>query len=404
MHSLAIIEQGTEVHAEGDSIALHRGGHVIRRTAAAELDQLLLFGRVEVTSSAIALLLRRGVDVAWLTLNGRFRGRLVGRSTKHVSLRLAQYSRSQDNAFCLRFSSRVIAAKIHQQRQLLLRAQRKLRDPELAEVVGQLRLLKSRAESTESLDSLRGIEGAAAAAYFNQFGKLLRNPHFRFHGRSRRPPRDEVNSMLSFGYAVLGSTVETELYRCGIDPLLGFFHQPAYGRASLMLDLLEQWRPTLDALVLRVVNRRQLSPGDFEHRSNRELEEVLSDDSSQPASEAAATDPSDDDAIPPWEEPENWKRSHSNGDGHQGQSDGSKSANGNSEAANADPQSDLGVYLGDMARRVFLNEFFRRLRERMFYPPRQAAFELRDVFREQIYHLARVLEGEEDEYVPFVPE
>lgn len=397
MHSLAIIEQGTSVHAEGNSIALHRGGHVIRRTAAAELDQLLLFGRVEVTSSAIALLLRRGVDVAWLTLNGRFRGRLVGRSTKHIGLRLAQYGRSQDNVFCLRFSTRVIAAKIHQQRQLLLRAQRKLRDPELAEVVGQLRLLKSRAESAESLDSLRGLEGAAAAAYFNQFGKLLRNQQFRFHGRSRRPPRDEVNSMLSFGYAVLGSTVETELYRCGIDPLLGFFHQPAYGRASLMLDLLEQWRPTLDALVLRVVNRRQLSPGDFERRSNRELEEILSDETNRVATEGPAPDPDDEDAVPPWEEPTNRKVGNSNGDGADEQCRGS-------ELADEVSQSDLGVYLGDMARRVFLNEFFHRLRERIFYPPRQAAFELRDVFREQIYHLARVLEGEEDEYIPFVPE
>lgn len=405
MHSLAIVEQGTSVHANGDSLSLQRGANVVRRTPAAELDQLLLFGRVEVTSGAIALLLRRGVDVAWLTLNGRFRGRLLGRSTKNVTLRLAQYRCTTDAVFCLRFSSSAIAAKIHQQRQVLLRAQRKLRDPELAEAVGQLRLLKSRAESAASIDSLRGMEGAAAATYFSHFGTLLRNDQFQFHGRSRRPPRDEVNSMLSFGYAVLGSTLETELYRCGLDPLLGFFHQPAYGRASLMLDLLEQWRPTLDALVLRVVNRRQLSPGDFEHRSNRQLDEILNQHPAPPAAELTDDGQDDQDMTPPWDDVDKPCTGGANENTHgDSNEDEGRTRSADPESSDCVDSSEIGVYLGDMARRVFLNQFFRRLRERMFYPPRQAAFELRDIFREQIYHLARVLEGEEERYIPFVPE
>ncbi|MBM4094675.1 MAG: CRISPR-associated endonuclease Cas1, partial [Planctomycetes bacterium] len=257
MHTLAISEQGTAIHAEADTLALYRGKNLLRRVRVAELDQLLLFGRIELSSGAVALLVRRGVDVAWLTRNGLFRGRLLGRYTKHVALRLTQYRRATDPEFCVRIARTLITAKIHQQRQLLLRAQRKLQDQELAEALGQLRLLTDRARDCNSLDSLRGLEGAAAATYFGQFGKLLRNDKFRFNGRNRRPPLDEVNAMLSFGYAVLGSTIETELYRCGLDPLLGFFHQPAYGRASLMLDLLEEFRPTVDGLVLRVVNRRQ---------------------------------------------------------------------------------------------------------------------------------------------------
>lgn len=397
MHSLALIEQGTAIHAKGDTLAIHRGKSVIRTIPVAKLDQILLFGRIEVTSGAIALLLRRGVDVAWLTLNGRFRGRLLGRATKHVELRLTQYRCATDPVFCLVFSAAVVAAKIHQQRQVLLRAQRQLRDPDLAESVGRLRLLKQRAMETASLDSLRGIEGAAAATYFSQFGLLLKNDQFHFNGRSRRPPRDEVNSMLSFGYAVLGSTIETELYRCGIDPLLGFFHQPAYGRASLMLDLLEQWRPTIDTFVLRLINRRQLSPGDFERRSNRELDEILNDDATSLRPDERASTPGDFEAIVPWEDAPGETATHH---GTDAAGDRLKDRQINPQVENLD----IGIYLGDMGRRVFLNQYFRRLRERMYYPPRQASFELHDIIREQIYHLSRVLEGKDASYAPFVPE
>ncbi|HQU47460.1 MAG TPA: CRISPR-associated endonuclease Cas1, partial [Pirellulales bacterium] len=126
-----------------------------------------------------------------------------------------------------------------------------------------------------SLDRLRGLEGQGAALYFSQFGKLLRVPQFDFTHRNRRPPRDPVNACLSFGYAVLGSLVESQAQRCGLDPTLGFLHQAAYGRPSLALDVLEEFRPLVDGLVLRLLNRRQLGPNDFERRSDISLEEAL---------------------------------------------------------------------------------------------------------------------------------
>lgn len=120
-----------------------------------------------------------------------------------------------------------------------------------------------------------------------------------------------------------------------------------------MLDLLEEFRPFVDTLALRLVNRRQLGPLDFEHRTSHDLHEILAD----------APDPS---------EP-------------------------------TDPGDGPGVFLGDAGRKIFLAEFFRRLREPLYYPPRQGAFELRDIVREQVYHLARVIEGADPVYVPFVP-
>lgn len=398
MHALAISEQGTSVHAEGDSLVVQRGKSVLRRIRAGELEQVLLFGGVEVTRQAMKLLLRREIEMVLLTQDGRFRGRLSGRGSKNVQLRLAQYQRSTDPAFCLAVARAMVAGKLQNQRQILLRAQRRLHDDDLAVAVGNLRVMAQRAAACSDLDVLRGFEGQGAALYFGQFGKLIRVPEFLFTTRSRRPPKDPVNALLSFGYAVLGSLAETDVYRCGLDPMLGFLHQPAYGRASLMLDLLEEFRPLIDTLVLRVVNRRQLSVQDFDQRTGQSLAEMLADES--PPGEAdgpvilllddcpSAADSSDRSSpggIPLSERPASGPAAPAVGD---------------SDAAA--PAPEVGVYLNDTGRKIFLNELFRRLRERLYYPPRDAQLELRDILQQQIYHLARVIEGHQDQYQPYV--
>jgi CRISPR-associated protein Cas1 len=365
-HVLAITEQGTQVHVEGELLLLSRGGRVVRRCRLAEISQVLLFGRIEVSSGAIAALARRCVEVVFLTPRGYFRARLCGPGTASAVLRLAQFRRALDPAFAVGVARAIVAAKVTHQRQLLLRAQRRLHDAPLADALGRMRLLAEQAGRETDLDRLRGLEGLAAALYFGQFAKLLRTSDLTFAGRSRRPPRDPVNACLSFGYTLLGNLLETDLLRCGLEPLVGFFHQPHHGRPSLALDLLEEFRPCVDALVLRLVNRRQLGPLDFERRGGPELEEILAE---TPPVESGGEGSSFPDPAVPGPEPDG-----------------------------AGP----GVYLADAGRRVFLTEFFRRLRERIYYPPRAGAFELRDILREQAYHLARVIEGDAA-YVPFVP-
>lgn len=358
MHTLAITEQGTAVHAEGELLSLSRQGRILRRVRLAEIDEVQLFGRIELSSGAIALLARREVDVVYLTQRGAFRARLAGRGTRSAQLRLAQLRQALDPAFCVRVSRAMVTGKVIHQRQLLLRAQRRLADPELAEVLGSLRLLAEQCPVETDLERLRGLEGRAAALYFSQLNKLVLVSGMPFDGRSLCLPRDPINACLSFGYVLLGTVVETELHRCGLEPLVGFFHQPQHGRASLALDLLEEFRPFIDTLVLRLVNRRQLGPLDFERRGGAELAEILAETPPEPNTEglsATAQEPGE------------------------------------------------GVYLGDTGRRVFLAEFYRRLRERLYYPPRQGTFELRDLIREQAYHLARVIEGQQEVYVAFVP-
>ena len=362
MHTLAVTEQGTHVHVEGDRLILHREEKAVHQVRLGELHQVLLLGRVEISSAAIAALARRGIDLVFLSRHGRFRGRLIAAPSGNVQLRLNQFERRRDDSFCVRLAQALVAAKITHQRQILLRAQRRLKDAELADILGRLRILVDKCRRQKALDPLRGVEGTAAALYFGQFGKLLRVTNFSFTGRNRRPPRDPVNACLSFGYAVLASTIETELLRCGLDPMVGFFHQPAHGRSSLTLDLLEEYRPFVDGLVLRLINRRQLSPLDFDRHGPEDLVEILAQ---SPADDVEDPDPATAPGPP----------------------------DANAEA----------VFLSQVGRKVFLAEFYRRLRQRLYYPPRQGSFELRSIIREQAYHLARVIDGHEAVYRPFVP-
>lgn len=415
MHTLSVTEQGIELHAEGNLLVLARGKAVLRRVRAAEIEQVLLFGHVELTSGAVALLARRGIDCVWLRQDGRFRARLAARSLSNVPLRLAQYRAATDAAFCARLARNIVVAKLRYQRQVLLRAQRRLADDDLAVVLGQLRLLMHQAEREESIDRLRGLEGQGAALYFGQFGKLLCVPEFAFTHRNRRPPRDPVNACLSFGYAVLGSLVESQAERRGLDPTLGFFHQPAYARPSLALDVLEEFRPLVDGLVLRLLNRRQLAPNDFERRSAVSLEDVLSGQGQADPAESKSENPTS--TIEPddgFDDFAGWPRdddqaAQPHGDDHAAEprdDDHAAQPHGepNPKPEIQNPGSVVGVYLAETGRRVFLSELFRRLRERVYYPPREGAWEIRDIIGQQLYHLARVIDGRDPGYVPFVPE
>jgi CRISPR/Cas system-associated endonuclease Cas1 len=179
--------------------------------------------------------------------------------------------------------------------------------------------------------------------------------------------------------------------------MLGFLHQPDYGRASLMLDALEVFRPMIDSLVLRLINRRQIGVGDFVRQSTKTVEEILSDQPNTLAElpfdeEPDVLQPPSGDEVEPTEVP-------ATGVTTSGADDGKTGGNGSGQRGD----SSWAVLLSDVGRRIFLHELFRRMREKMLYPPRSATYEIRDIVREQVYHLARVIAGEENEFEPFVP-
>lgn len=373
MPTLALMEQGMTLAVEGEQFSIEREGTVINRVRMAEVDEVLVFGNIALTPAAIAALLQRGIDTVFLTARGQYRGRLVGKPGKNVPLRLAQFDRLRDPAVAAPLARALVGGKIANQRYVFLRAQREhastLRHAQgsaegkrqdLAEAIAGLRRLVEGLEAAADIDTVRGLEGQAAALYFGAFGKCIRNPQFSFTTRTRRPPRDPVNAMLSFGYTLLAAGMESAVLRAGLDPMVGVFHAPDYGRPSLVLDLIEEFRPVLvDALVLRVINRREVAPEDFEE---------FQDEADAMAAGEEGGDPG-------------------------------PSADGPSARPQADARA---VWLGPTGRRVFFRAWGRRLRETHFYEVRRQTLTLEEIMQQQVYQLARLLQREAERYQAFV--
>ncbi len=264
MAILYVTDQGVVLTKRGNRLVVEKQGRVIHWLHAFKVEQVILLGNITLSPAALAFLLAQGIDTVFLSYYGKYRGRLVAHLGKNIELRRRQFARLADPAFALNLARACVAAKIDNCRVLLRRLNRELHSDAVIQVLHQLRVLGRKAAAADSLETLLGLEGSAAAAYFSAFPHLLKNPDLPFEGRSRRPPRDPVNVLLSLGYTFLANTVHTQVMIAGLDPYLGALHQPEYGRPSLVLDLMEEFRPVLvDSLVLALVNRRIIRPGDF---------------------------------------------------------------------------------------------------------------------------------------------
>ncbi len=202
-------------------------------------------------------------------MGGWFYGITTGLCTKNIFLRQQQFACAQQAWFCKRLARDLIAGKIRNQRTFLLRNH--VQPDEIT--LRELKKMAGRAEECESMETLLGIEGNAARLYFGAFSGLLKSdsdedvpPAFRFdfNGRNRRPPRDAVNALLSLGYSLLAKDLTIACYAAGFDPMLGFYHQPRFGRPALALDLMEPFRPLIvDSAVTTAINTKMITPRDF---------------------------------------------------------------------------------------------------------------------------------------------
>lgn len=228
----------------------------------AQVDQVVLFGNVGLTTPAIDALLAQNTEVVFLTRRGEYRGRLTGSLTPHVPLRRAQYTRLGEPHFVLSMAKSFVCAKLQHQRTLLLRHNRERNNPDIAAAALQIKQALETLSHKTALSSLLGLEGSATAAYFRGF-RLLFDPAWGFDDRNRRPPRDPVNVLLSFGYTLLTQLANAAVQTVGLDPFAGYLHEVAYNRPALALDLLEEFRPVVDGIVLWCCNSRQLTLEDF---------------------------------------------------------------------------------------------------------------------------------------------
>lgn len=285
LNTLYVTSEGAWLRKDGQNVVVEVDGAERGRAPAHLLGQIVCFGQVAVSPALMAFCVEGGISIAWLNPYGRFMGRVEGAQSGNVILRRAQHRLTVDAETALPVARAMVAAKAANQRGVI---RRHLRDygstmdatRRDALDVAQRRLSDAArlALSAPDADSLRGQEGEASHAYFDVFDHLLRNPDapLRFLGRSRRPPRDPVNAVLSFLYVLLAQDCRAACETVGLDPQMGFLHRDRPGRMSLALDLMEEFRaPMADRVCLSLFNRHQLSPADFRHE---ETGAVLLDD------------------------------------------------------------------------------------------------------------------------------
>ncbi|MBX3131247.1 MAG: CRISPR-associated endonuclease Cas1 [Polyangiaceae bacterium] len=260
---LLVQEQGARIGLAGGVLQVKVKMMKVAESRLSNTSEVNVFGNVQISTPALRTLMESRVPVSFFTYGGWFVGRALGHDSKNVDLRLAQYARATDPAFCLRIAGQLVWSKILNCRTLLRRNHAKAS----AVVLFELTQLARKSRSVEQLDSLLGIEGTAARYYFSDFSGMFKTTEawkLDLNGRNRRPPQDPANALLSFCYALLTKDLTVALTTAGLDPMLGFYHQPRFGRPALALDLMEEFRPLIaDSTVIAAVNNGVITAGDF---------------------------------------------------------------------------------------------------------------------------------------------
>jgi CRISPR-associated protein Cas1 len=262
--------QGFRVGKSGEVLQVKDKDKTVQEVRIGEICQVNLLGNIQISTQAVQSLCEAGVPVSYFSMGGYFYGVTTGMNTKNVALRRSQFRLADSEWFPLSLARALVAGKIRNQRTML---QRNHIEPGKSSL-GVMKALADRAERAENLESLLGIEGAAARAYFEEFAGMIKpgdEPEpgangfsFDFEGRNRRPPRDPVNALLSLAYSMLAKDLTVACYAVGFDPYMGFYHQLRHGRPGLALDLMEPFRPLIaDSAVLSAVNTRMVTERDF---------------------------------------------------------------------------------------------------------------------------------------------
>lgn len=269
MPPIYIIQQGAKIriHNRQVQVEFEQPGDVsipeiLMRVPLGHVSEIVLFGNVGLTTPAIHAFLQQKIEVVFLSQSGEYYGQLNGGLTPHIPLRRAQYQRLGDARFVLNMAQGFVTAKIDHQKALLTRHNQDPRDAEIVSVIGKLGAFLQEINRKTELSSLRGLEGAASAAYFGGLRKLF-GAEWRFEKRSQRPPLDPVNVMLSLGYTLLANIASAAVQSVGMDPYGGFLHEVVYNRPALGLDLLEEFRPVVDGIVLWCCRSGQITPQNF---------------------------------------------------------------------------------------------------------------------------------------------
>jgi CRISPR-associated protein Cas1 len=336
---LYLIEQGAKVIKESQRFQIHYPGasRKIEEVRINDVEEIYIFGRISLSSVVIQTCLKRKIPVHFLTFSGDYLGKLQHTGGKNVELRLLQFQAYFNPEKKLSFARAFITGKFTNQIHFLTELKRRYNEKKLEGIIFRLKMSLKEVQKVQDIKTLMGIEGSASKVYFEALGPIFKKLGWNFSGRTRRPPTDPVNALLSLGYTLLFSKIFTFVETASLDPYLGFLHTPDYGKPSLVLDLMEEWRPVIvDSLVIRCLAWKIFTPQDF-------TDTMLED------------------------------------------------------------EQEYKIKLTPAGLKKFLKQFQQKImKEETFYFPLGKKLKNLWLLKEQVYHLARVLKGEEKEYKPFL--
>lgn len=262
---LYVTEQGTRLGVRKGRVTVSQQKEVLQEIRLIDVSQVSIYGNVQISSQAMRAMFDQQVPVCWFSYGGWFQGIAHGLPSKHVDLRRRQVAIAAQAG--LPIAQKMIEGKIRNSRTLLRRNSRS----EVKPILEQLKATADQTAEVDTTESLLGVEGAAARLYFSGFSRMLKDDSlgtFDFQGRNRRPPRDPVNCLLSYGYSLLTKDLTSVALAVGFDPYLGVFHKPRFGRPALALDLAEEFRPLIaDSVVVNVINNGEVQENGFTVRA-----------------------------------------------------------------------------------------------------------------------------------------
>lgn len=259
-----IKEQGSCLRRKGEQIAVTKGSQTLLEFPIHHVDNIVVLGNVQVTSQVLAKLLGQGIDISYFSFGGKYIGHTVAENSKNIFLRFAQYEAYNDRERRLAIAKQIVENKGYNQISLIKSFHWEREDYDYRKDAGQIEELLRMLPGKQNSQEIMGIEGMCSNIYFHCFRHMLKNSG-AFEKRVRRPPRDPVNAILSLAYTFLLKDMALLLEGASFERYLGFLHGIRYGRKSLALDMMEEWRqPIADRLVLKLFNKRMLAEYDFQ--------------------------------------------------------------------------------------------------------------------------------------------
>lgn len=263
MTSIYITENGTYLHKRGGKLLIDKEETTITEVPLELVENITVTNTTQISSSLITECLTKNIPVSWMSTSGKMYGSLLAPSFVDIFKQKHQFDLIKEKDFYFKLAQKIVSAKIHNQLVLLRRYNRNIKSEKVHELINYLANTQKNIKYTSDNNELLGYEGLASRTYFSALGMLINKP-FQFTKRTKQPPRDPFNAMLSMGYSILFNEILSNIIAIGLHPYIGFFHQLAKGHPALVSDLIEEWRAVIvDALVISLIKRGSITENMF---------------------------------------------------------------------------------------------------------------------------------------------